>query len=68
MIGNLEPEENVMDECVIYPVGMLGQSRYRIGKLGWEYGDEIAVEIGGTQVSEIDGAGTKSGHLLKEHC
>ena len=27
--------------------------------LGWEEGDDIAVEIGGTSVYEIDGAGTK---------
>ena len=25
MIGNLEPEEHVMDDSVIYPGGMLGQ-------------------------------------------
>ena len=25
MIGNLEPEEHVMDDDVIYPGGMLGQ-------------------------------------------
>ena len=27
--------------------------------MGWEYGDDVAVEIGGTSVYEIDGAGTK---------
>ena len=25
MIGNLEPEEHVMDDSVMYPGGMLGQ-------------------------------------------
>ena len=25
MLGNLEPEERVMDDSVIYPGGMLGQ-------------------------------------------
>ena len=27
--------------------------------LGWQDGDDIAVEIGGTSIYEIDGAGTK---------
>ena len=27
--------------------------------MGWESGDNIAVEIAGTSVYEIDGAGTK---------
>ena len=27
--------------------------------LGWQDGDNIAVEIGGTSIYEIDGAGTK---------
>jgi hypothetical protein len=30
-----------------------------VENLGWEEGDNIAVEIGGTSVYEIDGAGTK---------
>ena len=54
MIGNLEPEEHVMDESVMYPGGMLGQLAIALEKLGWEYGDEVDVEIGGTQVSGID--------------
>ena len=53
MIGNLEPEEHVMDDSVIYPGGMLGQLAIALEKLGWEYGDEIDVEIGGTSVSGI---------------
>ena len=59
MIGNLEPEEHVMDDSVIYPGGMLGQLSIALEKMGWECGDNIAVEIAGTSVYEIDGAGTK---------
>ena len=58
MIGNLEPEENVMDDSVMYPGGMLGQLAIALEKLGWEYGDDVVVEIAGTSVYEIDGAGT----------
>ena len=59
MIGNLEPEEHVMDDSVIYPGGMLGQLAIALESLGWEYGVNVAVEIAGTSVYEIDGAGTK---------
>ena len=59
MLGNLEPEERVMDDSVMYPGGMLGQLAIALEKMGWESGDDIAVEIGGTSVYEIDGAGTK---------
>ena len=59
MIGNLEPEEHVMDDSVIYPGGMLGQLSIALEKMGWESGDNIAVEIADTSVYEIDGAGTK---------
>ena len=59
MIGNLEPEEHVMDDSVMYPGGMLGQLAIALEKMGWEYGDNVAVEIAGTSVYEIDGAGTK---------
>jgi len=54
MIGNLEPEEHVMNQSVRYPGPMLGQLAIALEKLGWEPGDEIAVDIGGTQVSGID--------------
>lgn len=54
MIGNLEPEEHVMDESVRYPGKMLGQLAIALEKLGWDYGDDVVVEIGGTQVSGID--------------
>ena len=59
MIGNLEPEEHVMDDSVIYPGGMLGQLAIALEKMGWESGDDVVVEIAGTSVYEIDGAGTK---------
>ena len=59
MIGNLDPEENVMDDSVMYPGGMLGQLAIALEQLGWEAGADVAVEIAGTSVYEIDGAGTK---------
>ena len=59
MIGNLEPEEHVMDDSVMYPGGMLGQLAIALDKMGWDQGDNVAVEIAGTSVYEIDGAGTK---------
>ena len=59
MLGNLEPEENVMDDSVRYPGGMLGQLAIALEKMGWESGDDVVVEIAGTSVYEIDGAGTK---------
>ena len=54
MIGNLEPEENVMDESVKFPSSVLNKIALALEALGWEYGDEVDVEIGGTQVSGID--------------
>ena len=59
MLGNLEPEESVMDDSVMYPGGMLGQLAIALEKMGWESGDDVVVEIAGTSVYEIDGAGTK---------
>ena len=59
MIGNLEPEEHVMDDSVMYPGGMLGQLAIALEKMGWDQSDNVAVEIAGTSVYEIDGAGTK---------
>ena len=58
MIGNLEPEENVMDDSVMYPGGMLGQLAIALEKMGWESGDDVVVEIAGTSAYEIDGAAT----------
>ena len=59
MHGSLDPEENVMEESVRYPGKMLGQFAIALEKLGWDAEDDIAVEIAGTSVYEIDGAGTK---------
>jgi hypothetical protein len=47
------------EESVIYPGGMLGQLAIALEKMGWEQGDNIAVEIAGTSVYEIDGDGSK---------
>jgi len=47
MIGNLEPEEHVMENSVVDQVARVAN------KLGWDESDDIVVEIGGTQVSGI---------------
>ena len=49
MIGKLEPEERVMESPSLYE-----QVASIIQKFGWEEGDEISVEMAGTQVSGID--------------
>ena len=59
MHGSLDPEENVMEESVRYPGKMLGQLAIALEKMGWDSGDDVVVEIAGTSVYEIDGAGTK---------
>ena len=48
MLGNLEPEESVMENSVVDQVAVIAN------KLGWEVGDNIVVEIGGSSVSGID--------------
>ena len=49
MHGSLEPEDRVMDAPSVYEkVASLAQ------KYGWEEGDNIVVEMAGTQVSGID--------------
>ena len=53
MIGNLEPEENVMKER--FPsADMLGQLAVALGKIDWSPDDKLIVKIGDTQVSGID--------------
>jgi hypothetical protein len=47
------------EESVMYPGNMLGQLAIALEKMGWDSNDNIAVEIAGTSVYEIDGAGTK---------
>ena len=59
MHGSLDPDEKVMDDSVMYSGGMLGQLAIALEEMGWDAGDNIAVEIAGTSVYEIDGAGTK---------
>ena len=68
MIGNLDPEENVMDDTLatakrkaiaICNQGVSEKLLETIAELGWDCYDNIAVEIGGTSVYEIEGAGTK---------
>jgi len=49
MIGNLEPEENVMNEGA-----WLGDLGVALQKLEWKHGDEIVVEIGGVAFSGIN--------------
>ena len=67
MLGNLEPEEQVMDETLaakrkaiaICNQGVSEKLLEVIAELGWDCYDNVAVEIGGTSVYEIEGAGTK---------
>ena len=54
MTGNLEPEERVMSQP-----GIIEQISVVAKKLGWESGDDISVEIGGSSIYGINGAGTK---------
>ena len=67
MIGKLDPEERVMNdipkhdwtknEDVFFAWkddGIMDRIQDYLEVLGWESGDEISVEIGGTQVSGID--------------
>ena len=49
MHGSLEPEEHVMQED-----HWLHDFYHSLQELGWEAGDNIVVDIGGTQVSGID--------------
>ena len=59
MNGNLEPEERVYD-CAVQTQGKwLGELAVTLEALGWDRSDNIAVEVGGTSIYEIDGAGTK---------
>ena len=49
MIGKLDPEDRIMTEPTV-----MEQVASLIQKYGWEEGDEISVEMAGTQVSGID--------------
>ncbi len=66
MLGNLEPDESVMDDSVIanrksaaVMKALHDQIKETIAVLGWDCYDDVAVEIAGTSVYEIEGAGTK---------
>ena len=67
MIGRLDPEENVMDDSLIAKRKALAVCNQGVSEklieasanLGWDCYDNVAVEIGGTSIYEIDGAGTK---------
>ena len=54
MHGSLDPEEKLWDDD-----GLLDQISRLVYKLGWDGNDDIAIEVGGTSIYEIDGAGTK---------
>lgn len=51
----MQPTEN----SVMYPGNMLGQLSIALEVMGWDPEDNVAVEIAGTSVYEIEGAGTK---------
>jgi hypothetical protein len=48
MIGNLEPEERVMNET---PSAWLGNLTILLQELKWEANDDIRVEVGGVAVT-----------------
>lgn len=48
-----------MEDSVQYPGGVLGKLAIALETMGWDYGDDVVVEIAGSSVYEIDGAGTK---------
>ena len=56
MIGKLDPEENVMEEIYsrYLEFSQVDELKKLFDKFGWEPGDEISVEMAGTQVSGID--------------
>ena len=66
MNGKLDVDEDVMDDSIIANRKAAAVMKTVSGKLsevvallGWDCYDNIAVEIGGTSVYEINGAGTK---------
>jgi hypothetical protein len=48
-----------MEDSATYPGGLLGKLAIALETMGWDYGDDVVVEIAGSSVYEIDGAGTK---------
>ena len=63
MLGKLDPEERVMSEPEVYSrfleLSQVSELKELFEKFGWEASDDIVVEIGGTSIYEIEGAGTK---------
>ena len=66
MNGKLDVDEDVMDDSIIAnrkaaAVMKTVSSKLSevVALLGWDCYDNIAVEVGGTSVYEINGAGTK---------
>ncbi len=66
MIGKLDPDEDVMDDSIIAQrkstavmKSIHDDIKDTISKLGWDCYDNVTVEIAGTSVYEIEGAGTK---------
>ena len=58
MNGSLDPEERVLDDSIMGRGGWLGQLALALEKLEMEH-DDLEVVIGGGQVYEIEGDGTK---------
>ena len=58
MKGKLDPEERVMDDSIITTGGWLGQLSLAVEKV-FDRNDELEVVIGGSQVYEIEGDGSK---------
>ena len=61
MHGNLEPDEDIMDDVLISKrksaavmKALHDQIKDTIATLGWDCYDDVTIEIGGTQVSGID--------------
>jgi len=62
MIGNLEPEENVMSKKKYPSADMLGQLAIALQKLGWDADDELRVDVGGvcfTGINQTEDANPK---------
>ena len=70
MIGKLDPDEDVMDDTIIAQrkstalmKSIHDNIKDTIAKLGWDCYDNVVVEIAGSSVYMIDGAGTKWLHI-----
>ena len=58
MNGSLDPEERVLDDSIMGRGGWLGQLSLALEKLEMEH-DDLEVVIGGAQIYEIEGDGTR---------